>query len=68
MSREPHTQQPRNSQMNASISEQRRAPSDAASQGFGKIGIPALAAAAEMLRAKKPAEKPVHASFYLGSD
>jgi hypothetical protein len=54
--------------MQASISGHRRAPSEAATQAFGKIGIPAVAAAAEILKTKKPAEKAIHASFYLGSD
>ncbi len=68
MSREPRMQQSQNPQMQASISGHRRAPSEGTSQAFGKIGIPAVAAAAEMLKVKKPAERPIHASFYLGSD
>jgi len=68
MSREQRHQYPQSAQMQASISGHRRAPSEAATQAFGKIGIPAVAAAAEMLKAKKPAEKAIHASFYLGSD
>jgi hypothetical protein len=68
MSREQGLQHPQPTQMQASISGQRRAPSEAATQAFGKIGIPAVAAAAEMLRVKKPSEKAIHASFYLGSD
>ena len=60
--------QMQNNQMNAAISGHSRVPSSDRAQAFGKIGIPAVAAAAEMLRAKKPAEKPIHASFYLGSD
>ena len=68
MSREQRHQHPQPTQMQASISGHRRAPSEAAPQAFGKIGIPAVAAAAEMLKAKKPAENAIHASFYLGSD
>ena len=68
MSRETRVQHPQTTQMQASISGHRRVPSEDASQAFGKIGIPAVAAAAEMLKPKKPAEKPIHASFYLGSD
>jgi len=68
MSREQRLQHPQSTQMQASISGHRRAPSEAATQAFGKIGIPAVAAAAEILKTKKPAEKAIHASFYLGSD
>jgi len=67
MSREQRDPYPQPTQMQASISGHRRAPSEAAPQAFGKIGIPAVAAAAEMLKTKKPA-KAIHASFYLGSD
>ena len=65
MSHKTQTQQP---QMSASITGSARAPSLGAPQAFGRIGIPAVAAAAGMMRTKKPNEKPVSASFYLGSD
>jgi hypothetical protein len=55
-------------QMNAAITGSQSPVSPTTPQRFGRIGIPAVAAAAEMLRTKKPSEKPIHASFYLGSD
>jgi hypothetical protein len=55
-------------QMNASIASDQRTANSSPSVGFGRIGIPAVAAAAEIMRVKKPVEKPAHASFYLGSD
>ena len=33
-------------------------------QHFGRIGIPALAAAAEIVKSNRKAEKPFHADFY----
>ena len=56
------------SQMNAAIASDQRLANGAPTVGFGRIGIPAVAAAAEIMRVKKQAEKPPHASFYLGSD
>ena len=55
-------------QMNAAIAGDQRPTNSAITVGFGRIGIPAVAAAAEIMRVKKPVEKPAHASFYLGSD
>ncbi len=55
-------------QMNAAMAGNQRSPSTPSIAGFGRIGIPAVAAAAEVMRVKKPTEKPIHASFYLGSD
>jgi hypothetical protein len=55
-------------QMNASLGSTRPEAPGQNAMRFGKIGIPAVAAAAELLKAKKPVEKPVHVSFYLGSD
>ena len=55
-------------QMNAAIASDQRSANHAPTTGFGRIGIPAVAAAAEIMRVKKPVEKPAHASFYLGSD
>jgi hypothetical protein len=62
------TSLPVQGQMNASLGSTRPEAPGQQSMRFGKIGIPAVAAAAEMLKAKKPVEKPVHVSFYLGSD
>ncbi len=59
---------PTQTQMNAAMSGSKRPSSASAPHGFGRIGIPAVAAAAEMLKTKKPVEKPVSTSFYLGSD
>jgi hypothetical protein len=54
--------------MNASIASYNRVPSPQPLAGFGKIGIPAVAAAAEMMKTVKPKEKQVHQDFYHGSD
>jgi len=60
--------QPLKRQMNASIASDNRVPSPQPLAGFGKIGIPAVAAAAEMMKTVKPKEKQVHQDFYHGSD
>lgn len=62
------TTKPAPTQMNAAMTGSQRPSSASAPHGFGRIGIPAVAAAAEMLKTKKPVEKPISASFYLGSD
>jgi hypothetical protein len=33
-------------------------------EGFGRIGIPALAAATEIVKSTRKAEKPFHTDFY----
>ncbi len=51
------------SQMTATIADRVTAPRDT-TQSFGRIGIPALAAAAEIVKSSRKAEKPFHADFY----
>lgn len=49
--------------MTAAIADRVTAPRDT-TQSFGRIGIPALAAAAEIVKSSRKAEKPFHADFY----
>lgn len=51
------------SQMTATIADRVTAPRDT-TQSFGRIGIPALAAAAEIVKSSRKTEKPYHADFY----
>ncbi len=51
------------SQMTAAIPQPVQAPRET-TQRFGRIGIPAVAAAAEMVKASRKVEKPFHADFY----
>jgi hypothetical protein len=50
-------------QMSAAIADRVTSPRDT-TQSFGRIGIPALAAAAEIVKSSRKAEKPFHADFY----
>ena len=47
-------------QMSAAIADRVTSPRDT-TQSFGRIGIPALAAAAEIVKSSRKAEKPFHA-------
>lgn len=60
--------QPTKPQMNAAIANDGRTPARPVIAPFGKIGMPAVAAAAEMMKTAKPKEKPIHQDFYHGSD
>ena len=55
-------------QMSASVAAPQRAPTDHAPRAFGRIGIPAVAAAAEMLKPRKPVERPFHETFFMRID
>ena len=50
-------------QMSAAIADRVTSPRDT-TQSFSRIGIPALAAAAEIVKSSRKAEKPFHADFY----
>ena len=50
-------------QMSAAIADRVTSPRET-TQSFGRIGIPALAAAAEIVKSSRKAEKPFHADFY----
>lgn len=56
--------EPKNApQMTAAIPQLSHAPRETM-QRFGRIGIPAVAAAAEIVKSSRKVEKPVHADFY----
>jgi len=50
-------------QMTAAIPQPVQAPRETTHR-FGRIGIPAVAAAAEIVKSSRKAEKPFHADFY----
>jgi len=52
------------SQMNAAIASSRVPGPEMTAGRFGRIGLPAVAAAAEVVKAKRKPEKPVHLSIY----
>ncbi|MEN9753667.1 MAG: hypothetical protein RLZ07_49 [Pseudomonadota bacterium] len=51
------------SQMTAAIPQPVQAPREITHR-FGRIGIPAVAAAAEIVKSSRKAEKPFHSDFY----
>ena len=50
-------------QMAAAIPQPAQAPRETTHR-FGRIGIPAVAAAAEIVKSSRKAEKPFHSDFY----
>lgn len=58
---------PQSVQMNGNnaVSPQQHAAQGTAPKSFGRIGIPALAAATEVLKSKKPEAKPQANPYYL---
>jgi len=50
-------------QMAAAIPQPVQSPRETTHR-FGRIGIPAVAAAAEIVKSSRKAEKPFHADFY----
>ena len=59
----PAAQAAQNDQMSASIPNARSERRDTVAR-FGRIGLPALAAAAEIVKSAPKTEKPFHARFY----